>query len=261
MKPSKLFRGLVRWHRWIGFAAGVLVLWLAISGALIQHAADFGLETEPVHSAWILDHYRIGEPPVISFRVGGHWFSQAGKSLYLDGRKTASLEESLVGAASFSGSVAAVSSARLLIFDLHGRLIEDLRPEHGLPGGIRAIGTRGDRLVLDTRDGTFEADPAEMRWRATHRSVPRPAPVEAPAALRAAIAQDARAREITRERLLRDLHSGVFFGTAGRWAIDLAALALLALATTGLWIWRRARCEFGAAKPANADRVRWKLSR
>jgi hypothetical protein len=214
-----------------------------------------------VRSAWILDHYRIGEPEIISFRVDERWFSQAGKSLYLDGQRIAGLAEPLVGAGKLPSLLAVAARERLLIFDPRGQLIEDLRPEHGLPGGILAVGEHQGRLVLETRAGMFEADPAEMQWRSVRGSLPRPAPVEAPAPLRSAIAQDARAREISRERLLRDLHSGAFFGTAGRWAIDLAALALLVLAMSGIWIWLRARREFRTAKPANADQVRGKLSR
>lgn len=261
MKPTKLFRGLVRWHRGLGLAATLFVVWLVVTGVLVHHAADFGFEGTPVSSAWILDRYGIGEPEVISMKAGEHWISQAGKSLYLGEKRIASLSEAPVGATILPGMLAVGSRDRLLIFDLRGRLIEDLRPEHGLPAGIQAIGSRGERIVLDTHGGLFEADPEAMQWRPARGVLPRVQPAEMPAGLRAAIAQDARSREISGERLLRDLHSGSFFGAAGRWAIDLAALALLVLSVSGIWIWLRARREFGVAKTAKADKERGKLSR
>lgn len=264
MKPTRLFRGLVRGHRWVGLASSVLILWLVITGVLIHHAADLGLETEPVRSVWILDRYRIEEPEVASFKAGERWLSQAGKSLYLDGQRIGSLSEALVGAVGLPGSLVVATRDRLLILDPRGQPIEDLRAEHGLPVKIRHIGVRGGRIVLETRAGTFEADPDEMQWRAVRAILPRPAPVEAPATLRAAIAQDARSREISIERLLRDLHSGSFFGAAGRWAIDLVAFALIVMSLSGVWIWLRARREFSparTAKPGDAARVHGKFSR
>lgn len=42
---------------------------------------------------------------------------------------------------------------------------------------------------------------------------------------------------ITMERVLIDIHSGRFFGTAGPWVMDLAGLALLFLLSSGIYNW------------------------
>lgn len=263
MKATGLFRVLVHWHRWVGLAAAFFIVWLVITGVLIHHAADFGLESEPVRAAWILDHYRIGDPDVISFEAGGRRISQSGKSLYLDRERIAALDEPLTGVVNPPGLLLAAGREQLLIFDERGQRIETVRAEHGLPSGIRGISLQGKRIVLDTQAGWYEADPNEMQWRPARGMPRRATPSKPPDVTRAAIVQDARSREISRERVLRDLHSGSFFGTAGKWVIDIAALALLLLSISGIWIWVRARREFGGktpAKSATRDRVRGKLS-
>lgn len=263
MKPTKLFRVLVRWHRWLGLAAALFIVWLVVTGVLVHHAADFGLEGEPVRSVWILDHYRIGDPDVTAFEVGGRWVSQSGKSLYLDPERIATLDSPLVGAINPPGLLVAAASEQLLVFDERGRMIETVRAEHGLPPAIRNIGWRANRILLETHAGVFEADPAEMQWRPARAALHRATPSRLPDAIHAIIVQDARSREISHERLLRDLHSGNFFGTAGKWVIDIAAAALLLLSVSGIWIWVRARREFGGKTPTKSttlDRVRGKLS-
>ena len=43
---------------------------------------------------------------------------------------------------------------------------------------------------------------------------------------------------LTLDRVILDLHTGRFFGTAGRIIMDLAAVAMLLLAFTGIRLWR-----------------------
>ena len=253
MKASRLLRALARWHRWLGMAAMVFLIWLGVSGFLIHRGAIIGLE-KPVQSAWILDHYRIGNPNVVAFEVNGRWISQAGKSLYLDRQRIAGLSEPLVGAAHPPGLLVIASREQVMMFDEQGRLVETLRSEHGLPPGIRAMGLRGNRMVLETFAGRYEADAAELQWRPVRTTVKPLTAAEPPVALRNEIVQDARSREISRERVLRDMHSGSFFGAVGQWVVDIAALALLTLSVTGVWLWLRKQREFGGNKAPKAGR-------
>lgn len=247
MKASRVLRALARWHRWLGLAATAFIVWLAVSGFLIHRAASFGLE-EPVQSAWILDHYRIGDPDVVAFELNGRWISQAGKSLYLDRERIAGTSEPLVGAVRSGGLLIVASREQLTLFDERGRLVETVRAEHGLPPAIRAVAVRGERIVLDTYGGLFEAGAAELQWRPVRATIKPAIANDPPAALRKAIVHDARSRELRRERVLRDLHSGGFFGAVGEWIVDIAAFALLTLSVTGVWLWVRKQREFGGSK-------------
>ena len=264
MKPSLLFRRLARWHRWIGLAASLFVVWLVATGLLIHHADDFGLDRASVRSEWVLDHYRIGVPATTAFQVGDRWVTQAGKSLYVNEVRVADLAEPIVGTVMVDDIIFVASASRVLLFDRQAALIESLAREHGLPPEVRALGRRGDQIVIESAVGSYAADPQNMEWRRVRGTVSQIEPSELPAALKVLIEHDARTREISRERLLRDLHSGSFFGTGGRWLVDIAALALLILTATGISIWLRARREFGGTKPTKGptqDRVRARLSR
>lgn len=44
-------------------------------------------------------------------------------------------------------------------------------------------------------------------------------------------------RVISWQRLMQDLHSGRWFGAAGIWVMDAAAVILLLLSLSGLWLW------------------------
>ena len=46
-----------------------------------------------------------------------------------------------------------------------------------------------------------------------------------------------RGKGLTMERVVLDLHSGRFFGAYGIYFMDAAALALLWLSFSGLWVW------------------------
>ena len=54
-------------------------------------------------------------------------------------------------------------------------------------------------------------------------------------------AKDYLANILTLERVLLDLHSGRIMGAVGPWIMDAAAILLLVLALTGIWMWTALR--------------------
>lgn len=257
MKPSPLLRALARGHRGLGLAAAVFMAWLAVTGALVNHAEDLGLERTTVRSPWLLDAYGIGTPPVTAaYRIGDRWLVQVERGLYLDTRFVTTLDENerLLGAAAAGELFAVASGSRLRLVDGSGRPVESLGPAHGLPKDLRRFGVTGrGQLVVRARDGLFVADPADLAWRRravpAHWSVAEPLPP----VVQAAIERDARTRVLTRERLVRDLHSGRFFGLWAKWLADLLALVLVALSVSGVWLWWRTRREFPKRIAARAS--------
>lgn len=248
MKPSRLLRALARSHRWLGLGAALFVLWLAATGALVNHADDLGLARATVSSPWLLDTYGIGSPPVTAaYRIGNRWLAQAERSLYMDADFVSMLaeDERLVGALAAGEFLAVATNTRLRLVDRDAAPVETLGPAEGLPEGLQALGATPDgRLVLRAAAGLFVADPADLAWRRravpAHWSVAEPLPP----VVQAAIERDARTRVLTREQLVRDLHSGRFFGLWAKWVADVLALVLIALSVSGVWLWWRARREF-----------------
>ena len=44
---------------------------------------------------------------------------------------------------------------------------------------------------------------------------------------------------LTLDKVVLDIHTGRFFGSAGEWLMDIAAIALLLLSASGLYMWYR----------------------
>lgn len=247
MKASNRLRTLARWHRVLGLASAVLVILLAVTGVLLHHASRFGLDRQSVRSPPWLDWYGIAPPAELrSYPVGEHRLSQLGNRIYLDAQELLSTEDTLKGAVRAGEIIVLAGREHLWLLDARGALLETLGREHGLPRGITHIGTRDTQVVLDTEQGKYLADLDALRWTRTKGDVNHWAqPQMPPQDLRSEIEQAWRARELTVERVLRDVHSGRILGTAGALIMDAAAIMLLVLAVIGVWIWWRARQEFG----------------
>lgn len=230
---------LATWHRRIGIAAALLVAWLAASGILLNHTDALRLDQRHVGAAWLLDWYGIDRvQPRAAFRAGGHWVTQVGRRIYFDERPMPGEYEHLAGAVALGDEIGVATTERILLLTPDGRLAETLGAAHGVPSGIAEIGVRDARLIARAAHGVRAADAALTAWRtAEAQDVDWARAAELPPPLAARLAADYRARVLTLERVLLDLHSGRLLGDLGVLLIDLAAVAFLLLATTGLWMW------------------------
>lgn len=248
-KPKRaVLRALARWHRVLGLSSSLFVLLLVITGILINHSADLGLENRHVNSGWMLDWYGI-EPPSVNeaYRVGEAWISRIEKRLYFNDRHVSSTDEPLLGAVQQNNQIAVISVSRLLLLSAEGELLESIGREHGIPEALRQIGMHEGQVVVQTRDSRYSVDLGSLRWtRQKGKAAIWSVREELPLALQTQISTQARSRMLSMEQLVRDAHSGRIVGVWGRWFMDAVALLLLALTSTGIWMWWRAKREFGA---------------
>lgn len=242
-----LLRKLARWHRVLGLTSAVFVLWLAASGLVLNHAEGLRLDQRHVHNAWLLKHYGIPYAlPKVSFALPGHWLSQEGNALYLDANRELVVAGTLVGAVSYGHMLVAATNERVYLFDASGSLLDNLGPEHGLPAAIQALGVSGDWLVLRHAKGLVRLNPDSLHMDSHPvRDVTWAKAGELPPALRTKVQEEERSQQISFDRVLRDLHSGRILGPFGSRLVDAAALLFMALAISGLWVWWRAKKEFG----------------
>lgn len=245
-KPSVL-RRLARWHRSLGLVGALFVLLLALTGVLINHSADFNLEKRYIESLWLLNVYGV-EPPTFgeSFRVGDHWVSRIEKQIYFDNRQVAFTDEPLLGALQQDRMIVLATSKRLFLFDLQGNLVDQLGREHGMPEGLSRLGSGGDRITLQAADGRYSVDLDNLRWTKAGKQSVRWSETEVlPDVMREQISTLARRRMLSLDQFVRDLHSGRIMGSWGVWLMDVIAFLFLALTITGIWMWWRAKREFG----------------
>jgi len=236
---------LRRLHRSIGALGALFVLFMVLSGIVINHSNGLGLDRKHVSQPLLLDWYGLGAPDkLISFDCSDIWLSFAGSQLYLDEKPVASVSGG-VGAVSSGELLIAAGSNELVLLDHDGNLVERQPWASVDSAAIESIGLDADGGVVVRSGGrTWSADAQLLSWQLDDDATAgtrwaTPAPVNED--LDAAILRSYRGQGPSLERLMLDLHSGRFFGTAGVIVYDLLALALGFLALSGLVLWWRSR--------------------
>lgn len=236
---------LRRNHRTIGVVAAVFVIFMVISGLLLNHSNDLGLDKRHVSRPLVLDWYGLGGPEQIySFVVGDEWLSIAGSQIYLNDRNAATLASG-VGAVLSGDMLIVAGYEELLLLSRAGDLIERQAWNQSKNGAIESIGLINDSgVVVRTTKALWVADAQLLNWQSYEELEEIPVwsiAVNTPPALQQGIENKYRGDGLSLERLLLDLHSGRVFGTIGIVVYDLLALALGFLAVSGLILWVRGR--------------------
>ncbi len=241
-RPSSAMRRL---HRSFGAGAAIFVLFIVLTGLVINHSNDLGLDRQRVSLSFLLNWYGLEKPEKIdSFRVGNEWLSFAGSQLYLNDKPLVTISDG-VGATANGELLIAAGSDEVLLLDLEGSLIERIpwAPINNAP--IESVGLHtGATVAVQSAGQTWVADADFLKWQPLEEAMPSPnwsLPEPAPDELLQAITQSYRGEGLNLERLLLDLHSGRFFGSVGVLVYDLLALALGFLSISGLMLWFRSR--------------------
>ncbi len=252
----RLFRSLYPWHRYIGLSAAPLVVVLAVSGILLNHAGGLALKHRHARAAWLLDWYGMHAP-----KPDAGWSLPGGDAPagLLDGRLfigetlTGIELPDLRGALRMPAFIVAASSSSLVLLSPQGEPLDRIDGLAGLPDGqVRRIGLSGGRLAADIGVGHYLADENLLNW--------RPLPVDSRVAwsetralghpLVDRLRQGYREHMLDWERVLLDLHSGRILGPGGVWLMDAAAIMLLLLAMSGVAVWLRQKAKRRARRRA-----------
>jgi len=211
---------LARWHRRLALLVGLWLALLALSGMMINHAHDWGLDRGELPR------------PVLSLVYG----IERGTPDYC------SVTEAIGPACVDVFARVALPTGELLlaatqvfVLDTQGHVIETLAAGHLGLSGLQSGLSQGDELYLSDGSKTIRTDPDLLDV-----EVLDPATAEA---LKGAPWQhhDASTDSLTWERLLLDLHAARFLGPAARWFNDLMAGLILVLAASGGWLYRAKR--------------------
>ena len=243
-RSSKL-RSWYVWHRWLGVCASLLVLVLAVTGILLNHTEALRLDARQVHSEALLTWYGIDGPAhLTSYAVGPKRLTQGGQRWFLDAKPLPGEFPPLRGAVRLQSLLVAATSDALWLLTEQGEVVERMDNRAGIPAGIRRIGTDADgHLLIDTDGGYWRGDRDLVQWQPVEQpaQVRWAAPEPVPDALRQEILQFYRGAGLPLERVLLDLHSGRIFGGWGVFLMDAAAVVLVMLACSGVWLWWRGR--------------------
>ncbi|MCL1050464.1 PepSY domain-containing protein [Shewanella abyssi] len=233
----KLLRQLRPWHRRIGIFSTLLVIFMAVSGVLINHSNQLSLDTAPVKQSWLLDYYGIKAPTQVSlYQVNPHTLVSANNQVWLNQQTILEANGKVLGVVDYQGMIVAVDSSHLYLISSDGELLETQSSATGLPVGIEAI-AKSERLWLKTTSGRFIADSDLIDWSLDSSNKPIDWVSQLDNSQTQEVTEQIRASRLHWERVLLDMHSGRFFGALGPWLMDLVALALIIMSLTGCYIW------------------------
>ncbi len=230
---------LHKWHRRIGLLASTFIIFLVITGIVLQHSDELGLPTKYLASSWLLNYYGIKPNPITTYQLGNQTISHAGYNLYLSGKPIAENVDKLYGAIYKDNQIIIATSNSLIVIDHDGNLFDEITKLDGLaepPLGIsnsanHTLIIRGISKYWESKNGLFdwqEYSGPHPKWTTPSITLP---------ALRQVIETHDMSQQISLERFLLDAHSGRFFGIYGVYVIDVAAILLMILSITGIWLW------------------------
>lgn len=229
------------WHRRIGLAAIVLVIILAITGILLNHTESLQLDETYVESSAILNWYGLEpEGEIVSYIIKKHIVSTWGKQLFFDNQPVARTTQILRGVVWAEQLVIAAFDTEIFLLTHEGELVERVPTSQSF-SSIQRLGLKYERPVIETGDPLYYmADEHILDWDVIINdgiewSVKTQLSESQIGELRHAF----RGNGISMERVILDLHSGRIFGRYGIYLMDAAAIALLWLSLSGLWVWWR----------------------
>jgi hypothetical protein len=247
-RRSRLVGLLWRWHRRLGVVAAVFAVLLALTGIILNHSSQLGMDRRFVDWQWLLGVYGDESGNLPAFQLGELWLHRAADGqVYLDALAVAPCNGPLVGAVSTGGLLVAVCAEELLLVTPGGELVESIGS--GLPAPLLGVG-----LVAGGNTGQVALQSAQAWWLADleqadfSQRAPGGAFINQLAAgrLPEQIREQlpAQPQWLSWERVMQDLHSGRLAGKVGVLWMDLVALLLASLAMSGVamwWLHRRRR--------------------
>ena len=231
------------WHRRIGLAAIFLVIILAVTGIALNHTENLELDNRYVQSDLILDWYGLqphGE--LTSFKIGTDSVSSWDNSFFFNNNIIAQTISPLRGAIKTSRLIVAAFDNEIILITLEGELIERM-PTSVSFKQIEKLGIKYDRPVIETVDANYYiADEHILDWDiVSNEGISWSNPAITDETQKGLLLESYRGKGITAERFILDLHSGRLFGDIGVYVMDTAAIALLWLSFSGLWVWNSRR--------------------
>ena len=237
-RKAKKFTAFL-WHRRSGLAAIVLVVILAVTGILLNHTEEFKLDNTYVDSPLLMSWYGLEpEAEPVSYAANGHRITQWGEQIFFDTHSIGHSEQQLKGAIKAEQFLVAAFDREVLLIAFDGELIERIPTGTSL-GNTKRLGIKYRRPVIESANALhYIADEHIIDWDIiANEGIEWSQPVALNAEQFDALHVAFRGKGLTLERVLLDLHSGRLFGQYGVYVMDAAALALLWLSGSGLWVW------------------------
>jgi hypothetical protein len=236
-------RAILAFHRWLGFLSATFLLILSITGFALNHTEWFRLDHVKIRNSVILKRYgMIGGEAIQSYRINEkNTVSVVNGRLFLNQEPVADTGK-IVGIFEGDPINVVVTVPYLILFTVDGEWVETLGTGQLPFENLSALGYASDgRAVLVAENGNWMADEDWLNFKPYEGSytVPPLEPTLLDPNLRSALLMSYQGGGISLYRFLLDVHSGRFLGWGGRTAMDLTAVAIVILISSGIAGWLR----------------------
>lgn len=237
-------RTILAWHRWLGIVSALFLLSLAITGLALNHTELLKLDRIPIQHPFFLERYGMADTGTVQ----AYHIHASDILVHLDGqlfyndRALASASQPLGIIEGESISVVATAT-KLIYLSPQGDCIEII-DNHQLPyRTLTAVGTTLDQrpLLISPQGNWTPEDGYWVEFDAYNASY-EVATLEAIAPNDSAVQtwlNNFQGSGVSLYRVLLDLHSGRLFGWGGRTVMDLTAVAIILLISSGISAWLR----------------------
>jgi hypothetical protein len=234
----QLPRLFYRWHRRIGASAALFLVWIVISGWLLNHSDGLQLAQNEIHSPALAHWYNLNyQNPTQSFTHSQHWLINSDATLLLDGKKINVPFTNAIGLAAHEKLIAIANAHEVLLLDEQQTIIDKLS-DSSLPiNNMIHIGSGCSGIVVGDSQHNFSTSDG-LNWQACNEPIVW-SQTEKLNAQQLSQVEPQIVPSISVEKLIVDLHTGRFFGRFGAYVVDAVGLCLLLLALSGLWLFFR----------------------
>lgn len=238
-----LARFIRRWHARLGLTAALFFIVLVVTGVALNHSERLGLAHTAVQSDTLNRWYGLPPPRLLSAYPDASFIATPEAWLY-QGRKLAEGGGAVVGVVVLPDMLAVATAQSIVLYTRAGERIDTLRGSALPQLPLTALGRMGDTLVIKTPSGMFSSADG-LAWQVLQNADNTWSQAGQPSASLIAQLSHQLAPSLPLERILLDLHSGRLLGDYGPYFMDMAAVFLLMLALSGIWIqwrsWRQKR--------------------
>lgn len=238
-------------HRFLALWSGVSLIYLCITGLLLNHTDTLNLDSRYVQNQWLLHAYGIKVDEQAASTMQGfaglhggesHWFSQWSGQLYFNGAPIGSCQQ-LLGVADTEVEWVVVCTDQVYLLSVSGEMLEppmavsfDSQSSLGMAdSGVMILDEPSDQWQWNNQ--TLQWQVAQPKYSQSEINLFTATPL--PADIADEILRQSYSRLITWERVVQDLHSGRLLGQWGVWLVDISAVILLIMAISGLLLWTR----------------------
>lgn len=236
---TRIIRFVRHWHARVGVLAALLFLLLSATGMMLNHTHALKLDHHQVRAAWLTRWYGLdADQNARVWPLGKGALLTADQRWWLDGNNIAEHRPAVIGAVEHAGMRYIATSNTLALYLPDGQLVEKLDVTT-LPGTpIHRLGNTRHGIVIETGAGEYIAD-ERLEWRRHKTSG------VAWSASRALRSDETKqwaamlAPGLSLEKVILDVHSGRILGRYGDLVMDVAAVVLMLLSLSGIWIYFR----------------------